>query len=192
MSTGLLYEVCPTALGGHAGVLYAGKVEHQPGFPQASEALSALRAQRKRNAERDRRQRIATVVNQIREEREAAGEREHDRLYCGRCCKGRERDGDRAHTVARALDAVVDQAVGVTVRMGVVMGMAMSAWVWVWVCLRDVIVFGTTAVIVLVRPDVRVGMAQCAVTVQLAVEQLVSGRGHAGSRLGRTGKCALC
>lgn len=43
MSTGLLYEVCPTAaLGGHAGVLYAGKVEHQPGFPQASEALSAL------------------------------------------------------------------------------------------------------------------------------------------------------
>jgi hypothetical protein len=43
-----------------------------------------------------------------------------------------------------------------------------------------------------VRPDVRVGMAQCAVTVQLAVEQLVSGRGHAGSRLGRTGKCALC
>jgi hypothetical protein len=31
-----------TPLCGHAGLLYAGVVDQQPGFPQASEALSAL------------------------------------------------------------------------------------------------------------------------------------------------------
>jgi hypothetical protein len=74
----------------------------------------------------------------------------------------------------------------VTVRMGVVVGMAMS--MQVRVNLGGAIVPGGTVVIVLVRPDVRVGMAQGAVTVQLAVEQFVSGGGHAGSSLGRQGQ----
>jgi hypothetical protein len=72
-----------------------------------------------------------------------------------------------ANALARALDDVVHEPVGVTV--GVLAG-----------TLARVLVVMVTVGGMLVRSEVRVGMAQRPVTVHVAFEEFVSGGGHIG------------
>jgi hypothetical protein len=57
-------------------------------------------------------------VNEIRQQRDAPAGDEHDRLRTRGETEDRERAGDRADAVARTLDLVVDQAVGMAVLRG--------------------------------------------------------------------------
>jgi len=69
--------------------------------------------QRERDAERDGGERVAEVVDQVGKQRDAAAHDEHGRL----CERGESQDAEgerhRAYALTRALDALVNQAVGV-------------------------------------------------------------------------------
>jgi hypothetical protein len=70
-------------------------------------------------------------VDQVGQQRQAATEREHDRLHCGRNGEDgeRERERDGPNALAGALDALVHETVGVTVL--VVVGVLMAVVVLV-------------------------------------------------------------
>ena len=85
---------------------------------QAGAALGALGSQQECDAERDGGQRVAEVVDEVREQRDGARQREHDGLRDRREAEDAQRQQHRAHAVARALDGLVHQAVRVA--MGVV------------------------------------------------------------------------
>ena len=102
--------------------------------------LGQERAQQKRDSERDRRERVSEVVDQVGEQGHAAG-REEDRALRER---GRKQHGqagqDRAKPVARARDRTVDQAVTVTVTtlcvIVAVMGRGQDARLGEWSAFR--------------------------------------------------------
>ena len=56
-------------------------------------------------------------MDQVGQQREAAGEREHERLYRGGAGEDAERERDGPDALARALDALVDEPVRVTMRV---------------------------------------------------------------------------
>ena len=82
---------------------------------QPREALGAGRAQRERDAERDRRRGVAEVVDEIGEQRDAAGRDEHRDLRERGDAEDEQREQHGPHALARALDRVVHQAVRVAV-----------------------------------------------------------------------------
>jgi hypothetical protein len=122
---------------------------------QAGQALGARGAHGERDPERDRGQGVPAVVDQVGQQRQAAAEREHDRLHRGRYAEDGERDRNGPNALARALDALIDETVPVPVLVGV-----------------------PVAVLVFVRPGVWVGVAQGAVTVQIALDELIGGGRH--------------
>lgn len=130
---------------------------------QASQALGTQGAQRERDPERDRGQRIPAVMNQVGQQREAATEREHNRLHGGRYTEDGECEHDGANALARALDALVDKTVRVTMRVFAV-------------TLTQVLM--AVMRVMFVRPSVWVGVAQLAMTVQIALDWLIRGGGH--------------
>ena len=134
----------------------AGGDEDRRDDGQAGQALGARRAQRERDTEGDSGQRVPAVVYQVGQQRQAAGEREHERLHRGGTCQDPERERDGPDALAGALDALVHETVRVTVRV-----------------LAVIVVRVLMAVMgaVFVRPDVRVGVAQRAVTVQVAFDE---------------------
>ena len=87
---------------------------------QARAPLGQRGAQRKRDAQRHGCQGVAEVVDQISQQRDAAAGDEHDRLGDRGEPENRERQRDGADAVVGALDAVVDEPVGVP--MGSVVG----------------------------------------------------------------------
>ena len=62
---------------------YASRDEDRRHDGQAGQALGALGAHRERDTERDRGQRVPAVVDQVGQQRQAAGDREHERLHHG-------------------------------------------------------------------------------------------------------------
>lgn len=90
---------------------------------KAGEALGAWGAQRERNAERDRGQGVAAVVDQVSEQRQAAGEGEHERLHRGGAGENAQRERDGPDALAGALDALVNKPMRMTVRVLVVIVM---------------------------------------------------------------------
>ena len=117
---------------------------------QSGEALGVLGAQRERDTERDRRQGVPTVVDQVGQQRQAAAEREHQRLHRGSNSEDRERQHNDPDTLAGALDALVHETVRVTVSMLV----AVVGVVFVW-------------------SRVRVGVTRRAVPMQVALDEFV-------------------
>jgi hypothetical protein len=69
----------------------------------------------KGDAERQGRHRVAEVVDQVGEQRDATACDEHGDLRQRRQRENTQGDGDGANSLPRALDLVVDQAVRVTV-----------------------------------------------------------------------------
>ena len=95
------------AVNGHkAG--YAGADQNRGDDEEAGEALGPFGAQQKGDTERNRGQRVAEVVDQIGEQRDAAGGDEDQHLNGGGQAEDAEGEDDRAQTVSRALDAGVD------------------------------------------------------------------------------------
>jgi len=89
--------------------------DEQPGDP-----LSADRAQKEGDAQRERRGRIAEVVDQVGEQGDAAaGEEDRDLGESGDS-EHRQRETNRLQSLAGAFDALVNQAVGVPVIVTVV------------------------------------------------------------------------
>lgn len=78
---------------------------------QARTTLGPIRTKRESDPERDRGQRVAEVVDQIGEQRNAATRDKHDGLRERGQAENREREQDRADAVPRALDAPIDEAV---------------------------------------------------------------------------------
>ncbi len=82
---------------------------------QAGDLLTADAAEEEGDPERDRGQCVAEVVDQVREQRDRAGEREDRKLDPGRDPEHSEADRDCLHTLARADDRAVNQAMRVAV-----------------------------------------------------------------------------
>jgi hypothetical protein len=99
-------------------------------------------------------------VDQVGQQRQAAAEREYDRLHRGRYGEDGERERDGPNALAGALDALVHE----TVRVTVLVLVAMVARVLMAV-MR----------VMFVRPGVWVGVTQSAVTVQLTLDELIRG-----------------
>ena len=78
------------------------------------ELLASRTSQIEGNSERYSGQRIAKVVNQIRQQRDAVRRDEHDRLSRSRNPENTEADRHRSHTVPRPHDRAVDEAVRMT------------------------------------------------------------------------------
>ena len=92
---------------------------------EARPSLRELGAQGERNPQRDGGEGIAEVVDQVREQRNAAAREEHGRLS-HRCeAEYRKRKRDRMDACARALDALVYEPVG----MPVVFVLVGGSWV---------------------------------------------------------------
>ena len=83
-------------------------------------SLGALRSHQERDPEWDRSESVAEVVDQVGKERNAARQREDGRLGERRGPENGERDEDGADALAGTFDAVVDEPVGVTVIVMVV------------------------------------------------------------------------
>jgi hypothetical protein len=81
---------------------YAGADENHGDDKQARVALSPLGAQQKGDTERNRSERVAKVVDQIGEQRDAAGRDEDQRLHGGGQTEDAQRDPDCAQTGSRA------------------------------------------------------------------------------------------
>lgn len=89
----------------------AGADEDRRDDCQPSPPLSDSRAQRERDPQRKRGQRITEVVDQVGEQRDAAARQEHRQLKDRRHSEYRERERDSTNPISRALYAVIDQAV---------------------------------------------------------------------------------
>lgn len=132
--------------------------------------LGSLRAQCERHAQRDSGQRVAYVVDQIGEKRDAAGEDEDHRLRGRRQPENDERECNRLQASARADDGAIDQAVRVTVLMLVVMFVRVrSAW---RICVAVRVFMGRTDRLGLPRSEEmsvrpRVGVAVLAASVPM-------------------------
>jgi hypothetical protein len=119
----------------------------QSGFPCFARPLGS---QEEHSSQRDRRRRVAEVVDQVGEQRDAPGEDEGQRL---RQCRGTASETpDGRQAIARALDGVVGQPVGMWVSR---------------VCAVGVRVAST---IMTVAAGVGVGVDPQAVTVKIASE----------------------
>jgi hypothetical protein len=84
----------------------------------AGPPFGAGAAEEEGRADRDRGQRIARIVDQIGEERDAPREDEDQHLERGCGAEGGEADEHRAHTRARAHDRAVDESVRMVVPVG--------------------------------------------------------------------------
>jgi hypothetical protein len=91
----------------------AGGDEDRQDDEVAGAALGPLRAQGEGDPERDRRRRVAEVVDQVGEQGDAAGEDEDRRLRSRRQPEDQQREEDSADPLARALDRGVDEPMGV-------------------------------------------------------------------------------
>jgi hypothetical protein len=95
---------------GHAGAEKDGRDDREPGA-----SLGHSRAQRERDAQRERCQRIAEVVDHVGQQRDAAAREEHERLRERSEPEHGQRERHGPDALARALDALVNQPVGMTV-----------------------------------------------------------------------------
>ena len=89
----------------------AGADEDRAHHEEPGDALRTLRLHQECDPERDGCQRVAEVVDQVREQRDAARQHEDGGLRERSDAEHAERDQHRAHSFARPLDAVVDKTV---------------------------------------------------------------------------------
>jgi hypothetical protein len=100
---------------------------------QAGKLLAAEAAQKERDPEWDSSERIAEVVDQVREECDRAREQEDRELRCRGQTEDRKAEGDCLDALARADDRAVDEAMGMAmlvrgrVVMFVLVGVTVSA-----------------------------------------------------------------
>jgi hypothetical protein len=89
---------------------------------EACTSLRELGAQSERDTERHGSQRVAEIVNQVSQQRDAATRNENSRLSDSGYTEHRERERDGANTLPRALDAVIHKTMRMPVRMVVIVG----------------------------------------------------------------------
>ena len=93
----------------------AGGDEDRRDDGEPGELLAARAAQEERDAERDRGERVAEVVDQVREQRDRAGGGEDDRLHERGDAEHAEADRDGLDALTRADDRAIDEPVRVAV-----------------------------------------------------------------------------
>ena len=104
---------------------HAGRDEDRQHHEQACHALGPGAAQREGDGQRDRCRSVTEVVDQVCEERDAAGGEVDQRLDDGGHAEHEQREPDGAQSLPRALDRRVDEPMGVAVLavwMGVLVG----------------------------------------------------------------------
>ena len=87
---------------------------------EAGDALGARAAQREGDRQRDRRRGVAEVVDEVGQQRDAAGRDEHDELRDRGRAEDEQREPDGPQALARALDRLVHEAVAVAMAVAVV------------------------------------------------------------------------
>ncbi len=101
---------------------------------ETGELLGAEAAQRERDAERNRRERVSDVVDQVGKEGDRAGEEEDAELRQSGDPEDAEADGDCLDSFVRANDRAVDEAMRVTV---VGLPVPVRQWPWSSSCPAD-------------------------------------------------------
>jgi hypothetical protein len=97
----------------------AGRDEDGEDDGEPGELFASGASEKERDAERDRGEGVADVVDQVGEQRDRVREREDRELRCGRDGEDCEARCDCADAGARAQDRAVDEAVGVPVAVRV-------------------------------------------------------------------------
>jgi formiminotetrahydrofolate cyclodeaminase len=92
---------------------HAGRDEDRQNHGEPGELLTATRAKKEGDPERDSRERITEVVDQISEERDRAGEDEDDHLRRRGNPEHSETERDRLDALARSNDRAIDEPVRV-------------------------------------------------------------------------------
>src|SRR5215218_2598990 len=104
----------------------AGTEEDRGDDEVAGTLFRSYGAQHERDGQRDRRERVAEVVDQICQQRDAAGGSEHDGLRRRGDEQDDEADCDGAYSGTRAGDREIDEAVTVAVAVAVAVAVVMS------------------------------------------------------------------
>ena len=128
---------------------------------QTGPSLGHPGVQRESDPQGDGRERIAEVVDQVREQGDAAAGEKHGKLSDGGQSEDGERERDGADALPRALDALVYQAMGVAVlAIAKAVAMVVAMVVVLAKAVAMVVVWVIVAVRVMARPTERLGSPQ--------------------------------
>ena len=108
----------------------AGRDEDREDDGETGEPFAADAPEVEGDAERDRGQRVAEVVDQVGEESDGAGEREDRELRSGRDPEDDEADRNGLDAFVRADDRAIDESVRVTMLVVRMVVVCSCGWSW--------------------------------------------------------------